>query len=71
MRHYPKDDRKDVPLLEVEKDWEDLNHEDNEDDEGIPDGDLSSIKAGILEGCKMVGFFFFLSPAMRAREPRV
>ena len=33
------------------------NSDDNEiDEEGIPDGDLGAIKAGLLDPCKMVSF---------------
>jgi len=39
--------------VEVEEDDED----DNEiDEEGIPDGDLSAVKTGLMEPCKMVMF---------------
>ena len=50
---YPKEYGEAVPMIEEEK--EDVKRDD--DDEGIPDGDLSSIKAGIMEGCKVVRFF--------------
>ena len=43
-----------LPLIEEDKDWEDVKRDD--DGEGIPDGDLSSIRAGIMEACKLVRF---------------
>jgi peptidyl-tRNA hydrolase, PTH2 family len=36
--------------------------DDNEDAEGIPDGDLSAISAGLLEPCKMVCSTTCVSP---------
>ena len=57
VKTYPKEYGEAVPLIEEEKDWEDVKRDD--DDEGIPDGDLSSIKAGIMEGCKVVRFFSY------------
>lgn len=41
-----------LPLTEEDKDWEEVKRDD--DDEGIADGDLSSIRAGIMEACKVV-----------------
>jgi hypothetical protein len=57
VKTHSKEYSETVPLIEEDKDWEDFKRDD--DDEGIPDGDLRSIKAGIMEGCKVVRSFLY------------
>lgn len=38
-----------------------VDSEADSDDESLSDGNLAAVKAGLLEPCKMVCFFIFIS----------